>query len=289
MLVSCRSILKEARKGRYAVGAFDISDLEMLHSVVTACVEEKSPVIVQTTENAIRYAGAEYLAGMTKIAAKEKIPVVLHLDHGRQIETIKTCIANGYTSLMFDGSKLLFDKNVSITKKVVSLASRKKISVEAELGVISGKEDDLSSKKNFYTEPKMAKLFARKTGIDSLAIAIGTKHGLSAKEVEHGMKKKKLKLRFDILKEISEAVDVPLVLHGGSDVAPADIKKCIRLGVAKINIDTELRVAFTRSLREFMKKNPDVYDPREMLKATMEAMKAVVKSKVREFGCSGKA
>ncbi|MCX6815271.1 MAG: class II fructose-bisphosphate aldolase family protein [Candidatus Aenigmarchaeota archaeon] len=280
------NILKKA-KGKYAVGAFDINNLEMLKAVISACVEERSPVIIQTTEGAIRYAGIEYLASMAKIAALQGIPVVLHLDHGQQLDTVKACIAHGYTSIMFDGSHLPFDKNVATMKKVVSLAKGR--TVEGELGVILGKEDNIKSAKNFYTDPNAAELFVKKTGIDSLAVAIGTKHGLSKKDISEGMKKHGFRLRFDILKEISERVDVPLVLHGGSDVAPADIKKCIRLGVAKINIDTDLRVAFTKSVREFIKKNPEVYDPREMLKPAMESVKKVVKKKVREFGSYNKA
>jgi fructose-bisphosphate aldolase, class II len=289
MLVNGNNILHAARKGRYAVGAFDISNLEMLKAVVSACVEEKSPVIIATTENAIKYAGLEYLSAAAKIASRQRVPLALHLDHGHELSTVISCIKNGYTSLMFDGSKLPFEENIKITKNVVSLARRKKISVEGELGIIRGKEDDISSKVNFYTDPGMARIFVEKTGINSLAVAIGTKHGLSEKEVKQGMKKGKLKLRFDILKEISESVSVPLVLHGGSDVPPADIKKCIRLGIAKINIDTELRVAFTSSVSEFISKNPSVYDPREILTSAVESMKEVVRMKVREFGSNKKA
>ena len=288
MLVSSNGILRRARK-KYAIGAFDISNLEMLKAVIAGCVEERSPVIIQTTESAIKYAGVEYLASMAKIASQEDIPVVLHLDHGRSIDTVKACIRCGYTSVMFDGSNLPFDENVRTTRNVVSLAKRKRISVEAELGMILGKEDYVSSSRNFYTDPAMAADFVKKTGIDSLAVAIGTKHGLNKKEIERGMKKRALRLRLDILKEISESVGIPLVLHGGSDVPAAAVKKCIRLGIAKINIDTELRVAFTSSVRQFMKKNPDVYDPREILAPAMKSVQDVVRKKVREFGSSKKA
>src|SRR3989338_10527927 len=201
----------------------------------------------------------------------DKIPVVLHLDHGCNIFTVKSCIANGYTSLMFDWSHLPFNRNVQMTKKVVVLAGRR--SVEAELGVILGKEGDVESAENFYTDPKMAETFVEKTGIDSLAVAVGTKHGLSNRDITYGMRKHDFTLRFDILKEINERVDIPLVLHGGSDVSANDIKKCIRLGIAKVNIDTELRVAFTRSVNDFIRKNPDVYDPREILGPSIKAMK----------------
>jgi fructose-bisphosphate aldolase class II len=289
MLVSTLGMLRNARKNKYAVGAFDINNLEMLKAVISACSGERSPAIVQTTEKAIAYAGIDYLAGMTKIAARQDIPVVLHLDHGQKLSTIKACIDHGYTSVMFDGSKLPFGRNVNITKKVVSMAKRKKVSVEAELGVILGKEDNVNAKESYYTDPKMAKLFVKKTGVNSLAVAIGTKHGLSKEEIRHGMIKGRLRLRLDILKEIGEIVSIPLVLHGGSDIPPQDVKKCIRLGVAKINIDTDLRVAFTKSVRKFTQQNPDVYDPREILSPAIEEMKKVVKEKVREFGSSKKA
>ncbi len=288
MLVNGSKLLLDAQKRKYAVGAFNINDLEMLKAVVSACEEERSPAIIQTTEKAIEYAGLDYLIGMVKIAASDDIPMALHFDHGKDMNMMKLCIKKGYTSVMFDGSKLPLTKNIAQTKKVVTLA-KGKASVEAELGVIFGKEDAVSAEHGLYTDPKVAKEFVKKTGIDSLAVAIGTKHGLGKAEIEKGMKKQALKLRFDILKEISENVDVPLVLHGGSDVPMSDIKKCIGLGICKINIDTDLRVAFTDFLKEFVKHNPDAYDPREFLGPSMKAMEEVVKLKVREFGSSKKA
>ncbi len=288
MLVKGASVLKAAKKGKYAVGAFNINDLEMLKAVTVACVEEKAPVIIQTTEKAIKYAGIDYLVGMTRVAATEDIPMALHFDHGKDLNLMKQCIKKGYTSVMFDGSKLPFKKNIAQTKKVVAMA-KGKASVEAELGVIFGKEDSVSASKGLYTDPKMAKEFVKKTKIDSLAVAIGTKHGLSKKEIALGKKKGHLKLRFDILKEIHEDVNVPLVLHGGSDVPHSDIKKCIKLGICKVNIDTDLRVAFTDFVKKFSKEHPDVYDPREFLGPTVHAMKNVVKIKVREFGATQKA
>ena len=281
------ALLRKAKK-HYAIGAFDVNNLEMVKAVVSACVKEQSPVIIQTTEKAIHYAGVDYLSSMIRIAAKQPVPVVLHLDHGKSLDTVRLCIENGYTSVMFDGSRLPFNQNVRITKQVVALAKPKKITVEAELGIIPGKEDYVSASENFYTDPKVAKKFLAATKVDSLAVAIGTKHGLNEKEISHGMKKGHLKLRLDILKELGE-IDVPLVLHGGSDVPARDIKKCIRLGVAKINIDTELRVAFKSAVENFIKKNPGVYDPREIMTPAMERIEEVVKRKVKEFGSSKKA
>lgn len=282
------TILKKAR-GKYAVGAFDVNNLEMVRAVIGACVSERAPVFIQTTEKALHYAGADNLSAMITIAAKKPVPTVLHLDHGKSFDTAKLCIANGYTSVMFDGSRLPFVQNVKITKQVVSLAHKKRITVEAELGIIPGKEDYVTAAENFYTEPATAKKFVELTKVDSLAVAIGTKHGLNEKEISHGMKKGHLKLRMDILKEIGETVSVPLVLHGGSDVPARDVKRAIRYGVAKINIDTELRVAFKTAVEEFIKKNPDVYDPRDILTPAIERIGEVVKKKVKEFGSSKKA
>jgi fructose-bisphosphate aldolase class II len=282
------SLLKKA-KGKYALGAFDVNNLEMVRSVISACVEERAPVVIQTTEKALDYAGIEYLSSIIKIAAKNPVPVVLHLDHGKKIETVKKCIQNGYTSVMFDGSRLPFAENVKITKQAVALAKRKKVTVEAELGVIPGKEDYVSERSSFYTDPKTAKDFVKKTGVSSLAVSIGTKHGLTPEEIENGMRKGSLKLNFDILREIGELVDIPLVLHGGSDVPEADIRKCIRLGVSKINIDTELRVAFKEGVTGFVSAHPEVFDPRDILTPAIDNMKAVVKKKVNEFGSARKA
>ena len=289
MLVSSRNLLKAARKNGYAVGAFNVNNLEMLRAVVSACVEERSPVIIQTTEKAIDYAGMDYMSGMIKTASKEKIPLVMHLDHGRSIGIVRSAINHGYTSVMFDGSKLPFAKNVEITKNVVRLAKAGKIGVEAELGVISGSEDYASSGDRNFTDPETARIFVQKTGVDSLAVSIGTKHGLNRQEVEKGMRKGRMQIHYDVLKEISSRVSIPLVLHGASDVPRGDLRKCIGLGIAKVNIDTELRVAFTKAVSDFIGRNRQVYDPRKVLGPAMEAMKKVVKNKVRELGSSGKA
>jgi fructose-bisphosphate aldolase, class II len=289
MLVPASGLLKAARKGGYAIGAFNVNNLEMLHSVITACVEERSPVIIQTTEKAVDYAGMDYLSEMIRIASREKIPVVMHLDHGKNIEIIKSAIKHGYTSVMFDGSKLPFGKNVEITRKVVKLARPKKISVEAELGVISGSEDYASSKDRNFTDPETARVFAEKTGVDMLAVSIGTKHGLSRKEIGKGMRKGRMHIHYDVLREISKRVSIPLVLHGASDLPAGDLRKCIRLGISKVNIDTELRVAFTKAESDFIGKNKQVYDPRKIMTPAIIAMKKIVKKKVRDIGSAGKA
>lgn len=280
MLINSRAILSEARKQGYAVGAFDINNMEMLQGVVSACLEMRSPAIIQTTEHAIEYAGIDYLAAMIKTASKLPIPMVMHLDHGKHTNAVKKCIKNGYTSVMFDGSALPFKRNIEMTRKLVLLARKKNISVEGELGRIIGKESLTVSKENIYTDPKQAKIFVEKTGIDSLAVAIGTRHGFN---------KGRVKLRFDLLEEIQKNVKIPLVLHGGSKLKRAEIKTCISLGIAKINIDSDLREIFTNTIKKEMRKNKDEKDPRKILGPVREAVKKLAMKKIELFGCGGKA
>jgi tagatose 1,6-diphosphate aldolase GatY/KbaY len=215
---------------------------------------------------------------MIKTAARPMIPLAMHLDHGKNIDTVRMCIAGGYTSVMFDGSALVFEKNIAMTKKVVSLAARKKVSVEAELGRILGKNITLGD--NIYTDPKQAKIFVQKTRVDSLAVAIGTKHGFN---------KGRVRLRFDILEDIQKNVRVPLVLHGGSQLKKGEIKKCISLGITKINIDSDLREVFAKTLRHELKKNKNEKDPRSLLGPCRDAVKEVARKKIKLFGCGGKA
>lgn len=287
MLVTPRKLLIKARQGKWAVGAFNISDLEFAQAVIEAAKELKAPVIVQTSEKAIKYAGLKELACLVKtLAEKVKALVVLHLDHGQDINLIKKAIKAGYTSVMFDGSRLPFKKNIDLTKKIVKLAHSRKISVEGEVGAIAGSKENnininnkIKHRKKFYTDPEEAVEFVKKTGIDSLAVAVGTAHG-PAKAVK-GFKEK---INFSLLKEISKKIKIPLVLHGASQGIPnRDIKRAIKLGIAKINIDTDLRLAFSRAERNFLKKNKKAYDPREIIGAGREAVKAKVKEKIKLF------
>ncbi len=304
MLVSSKEVLTKAQKGKYAVGAFNVNDLEIMEAIVAGAIRLRSPVILQTTEGAIEYAGLKYLAGMIKTAAHEnKIPIVLHLDHGKDIKIIKQCIKEGYTSVMIDASQYDFDKNISITKKVVSLCHRKGISVEAELGIIGGAEDKVSKRRIILTDTNYAKLFVDKTGVDSLAVAIGTSHG--AYKFNGGGK-----LDIKRLKEIRAKVKIPLVLHGASGV-PRDIvrkavkygakledvsgvpdsqiKQAIKNGICKINTDTDLRLSFTAAEREFLAKHPGEFDPRKILKPAKELIQKTVERRIRLFGSGGKA
>lgn len=305
MLTPSYPLLKKARAGKYAVPAFNVNNLEVLKAVIDAATELKSPIIIQTSEGAIEYAGMEYLVAMARVAAKAKIPVVLHLDHGKDLKTIKKAIESGYTSVMYDGSSLSYAKNVKNTKQVVAWAKKHRVSVEAELGVLAGIEDFVSVELRdaALTDPKQALQFIKDTGCDSLAIAIGTAHGAYKF-------KGKTHLDIDRLKTIAALVKNPLVLHGASGVLEdvkamaehygaklgeargvmdQDIKQAIKHGIAKINIDTDLRLAFTAGIREAVNELPKVIDPRKLLEPSYQLMKEVAKRKMIIFGSKGKA
>jgi fructose-bisphosphate aldolase class II len=298
-------LMLRAMQKAYAVGAFNISNLESLFAVVEAAVEEKSPVIVAVTPSSIRYAGLAYIEKTVKTAAKPApVPMSLHLDHGKDVETVSRCIEAGFTSVMIDGSHLKFEENIALTKDAVSLAHPKGISVEAELGRLAGVEEStVEEREAVLTDPDAAKEFVENTGVDALAVAIGTSHGAYKFKGEP-------KLDFERLKLIRKKVGIPLVLHGASSVPswiiqkavkhgaelsgakgiPEEhIQKAISLGITKINIDTDLRLAFTATVREFLVKSPEIFDPRRILGSAKEGMKEVVKSKMRLFGSSGKA
>jgi fructose-bisphosphate aldolase class II len=305
MLVTNREILSSAMAKGYGVGAFNISNLESLLAVVEASAEEQSPVIVAVTPSSIKYAGLEYLVGMVKTATESvSVPMSLHLDHGQTVETVSKCIDVGFTSVMIDGSSLNFEENVSLTKRVVDLAHSKGVSVEGELGRLVGIEESTVEEKDaILTDPNAAKEFVERTGVDALAVAIGTSHGAYKF-------KAKPKLDSERLKVIRQKVTVPLVLHGASSVPSWIIEKAIKygaelggakgipdehivkaisLGISKINIDTDLRLAFTGTIREVLTTSPRNFDPRKILGPAEEAMKEVVKGKMRLFGSSGKA
>jgi fructose-bisphosphate aldolase class II len=305
MLVTNKDLLVPAWQKGYAVGAFNINNLEGLLAVSEAAVEENSPVIAAVTPSAIKYAGLGYIAKIVKTAAESStVPTSLHLDHGEDFETVSKCIEAGFTSVMMDGSFLKFEDNVALTKRVVDLAHPKGVSVEAELGRLAGVEEKtVEEKETVLTDPDAAKKFVERTTVDALAVAIGTSHGAYKFKAEP-------RLDFERLRLIKEKVDVPLVLHGASSVPqwiiekavkygaelagakgiPEEhIKKAISLGIAKINIDTDLRLAFTATVREVLAKSPKEFDPRKILGPAKEAMKEVVKGKMRLFRSSGKA
>jgi len=279
-----RELLKEADKGGYAVGAFNANNMEIIQAIVETAEEEKSPVILQASQGALKYAGIEYIVALVKLAAeKVSVPVALHLDHGTSFEQIVQCVRHGFTSVMIDGSKLALEENIALVNKVIEVAKKGAgLSVEAELGKIGGTEDDISvsEKDAFMTVPKEALHFVQSTDLDALAIAIGTAHG-PYKGVP--------KLDFARLEEINKLVEVPLVLHGASGVPDEAVTKAVSMGICKINIDTELRQAFVGGVREVVAAKPEEIDPRKLLGPAKEAMKQVVKRKMHLFGCAGKA
>lgn len=283
MLVTGKEILDHANKNNYAVGAFNIVDMEMLQAVIAAAEEEKSPVFVQTTEGALSYAGYGYLSAMVRYAAENtKVPVAFHLDHGGSFDTAMKCLRHGWTSVMIDGSHLPFEGNIDVTSRVVAAAHAMGVSVEAELGRLGGVEDNISvdEKDAMFTDPKEAHEFVEKTGVDYLAIAIGTAHG-KYKGVP--------KLDIDRLKVIKGDLKIPIVLHGASGVGPDQIEMAIANGVNKINIDTDLRCAYTDKVREILDADKDVFDLRKIIGPARDNVKATVAAKMRQFGSAGKA
>lgn len=283
MLVTGKEILDHAHKNGYAVGAFNVVNMEMLQAVLAAAEEEKAPVFVQTTEGALSYAGVEMLSAMIHCAANSvKVPVAFHLDHGGSFETAVKCIRNGWSSVMIDGSHHPLEGNIDVTRRVVDVAHASGVSVEAELGRLGGVEDNIKvdEKDAMYTDPAEAKQFVAETGVDYLAIAIGTAHG-KYKGIP--------KLDFDRLDTIKKDLNIPIVLHGASGVDNDSIKKAVSLGVNKINIDTELRCAYTDAVREILGAQPELFDLRKYIGPARDAVKAKAQEKIRLFGASGRA
>ena len=307
-LVTTKEMFEKSMKEGFAIGAFNANNMEIIQAIVDAAAEENSPVIVQASSSAIKYARIGYLKKMIEAALEEHdIPLALHLDHGPDFETCKMCIDNGFTSVMIDGSKYDFEENVELTKKVVEYAHARGVVVEAELGKLAGIEDDVNvdASDAMYTDPEQAEEFVRRTGCDSLAIAIGTSHGAYKFKGE-------AKLRFDILAKIKERIpNTPIVLHGASTVIPELVETCNKYGgnipgakgvpdemlreastsgVSKVNVDTDLRLALTGEIRKVLSESPEAFDPRKYLTPAREKVKETVKHKIRNvFGSSNKA
>ncbi len=309
MLVTTKEMFEKSMKESFAIGAFNVNNMEIIQAIVDAAAEEKSPVILQASSSAIKYARIKYLMKMVEAACEEhpEIPVAIHLDHGPDFETAKMCIDNGFTSVMIDGSKYSFEENVALTKQVVEYAHSKGVTVEAEIGKLAGIEDDVnvSSSDAIYTDPADAERFVKETGCDSLAIAIGTSHGAYKFKGE-------AKLRFDILKEVKSRIpNTPIVLHGASTVIPKLVEQCNKYGanipgakgvpdemlkqasmsgVSKINVDTDLRLAMTAAIRKVFAEDPSSFDPRKYLTPARDLIKQTVEHKIRDvFGSSNKA
>ncbi|WP_283674575.1 class II fructose-1,6-bisphosphate aldolase [Butyricicoccus sp. Marseille-Q5471] len=308
-LVTSAEMFKKAYDGGYAIGAFNVNNMEIVQGITEACQEQKAPVILQVSKGARAYANHTYLVKMVEAAVIEcpDIPIALHLDHGSDFEICKACIDGGFTSVMFDGSHLPYDENVKVAKQVAEYAHAHGVVVEAELGQLAGVEDDVCAEEHQYTDPAQVQDFVEKTGVDSLAIAIGTSHG--AYKFKPGQNPQ---LRFDILADVSDRLPgFPIVLHGSSSVPQDFVKKVNQYGgampdaigipeemlreaakgaVCKINIDSDIRLAITAAIREHFALHPADFDPRQYLKPARQAVKDMVSHKlVNVLGCNGKA
>lgn len=271
-LVNTKEMLLDAQKNEYAVGAFNVENMEMVMAVVSAAEETKSPVIMQTTPSTVKYADFDYFYANVKVAAqKANVPVAIHLDHGNSFELAMKAYRTGYTSIMIDGSHGSFEENISLTKSVVDVCKNGNVPVEAELGKVGGKEDDLDGGDGGYTDPSQAKEFVERTGADSLAISIGTAHGVYKGEP---------KLDLNRLSQIREVVDIPLVLHGTSGVPDEVVTECVNRGICKVNYATDLRIAFTKGVKKVLDENPDTIDPKKYNSQGREEVKEYVKSKM---------
>ena len=280
-LVSSKEMLLRAQAGRYAVGAFNVENMEMVLAVIAAAQELHAPVKLQTTPSTVKYAGLNaYYANVKAAADSVDVPVALHLDHGNSFDLAVQAVRAGYTSVMIDGSHESLEENIALTNQVVAVARPNGIPVEAELGKVGGKEDDLETEADTNTDPLQAKEFVERTGIDSLAVAIGTAHGFYV-----GIPK----LDKERLEQIRNVVDIPLVLHGASGLSDQDVVECIQRGICKVNFATELRVAYTDGIKELIKEKPETFDPKPLGKAGMERVKVLVKDRMRVCGCDGKA
>lgn len=280
MIAKLQTVLKQAQKKKYAVGAFNISNLEQAQAVVAAAADLRSPVIINTSEKALDYGGRKELSALAHALARQvKVPVVLNLDHGRDVQEAKACLRDGWTGIMFDGSKLPYEENVRKTAAVKRYAQVYGVGVEGEIGQVKYKEDLKISAVPVLATPEEAIDFVRRTNVDALAIGIGNSHGLPIPGE---------RLHFDVLRRIQRAVDVPLVLHGASGTSAANIRKAISLGICKINIDTDLRLAFTAAVRQSLRTTKD-FDPRAYLKPARIAVYEAVKKKIIMFGSANKA
>jgi tagatose 1,6-diphosphate aldolase GatY/KbaY len=280
-LVTSEKMLKDAQEGGYAVGAFNVENMEMVKAVIAAAEELKAPVMLQTTPSTIKYGTLEtYAAIVAAEAGKARIPVCLHLDHGSSFELAMQAIRAGYTSVMIDGSHEEFEENIMISKRVADVGRAVSIPVEAELGKVGGKEDDLEADADTNTDPLEAKEFVERTGVTSLAVAIGTAHGFYVGTPI---------LDKERVSKIREVVEIPLVLHGASGLSDEDVRECVRRGICKVNFATELRAAYTDAGKKLLKEKPETFDPKKLGVVGMEAVKNLVKERIKVCGCDGKA
>ncbi|BFH64514.1 MULTISPECIES: class II fructose-1,6-bisphosphate aldolase [Paenibacillus] len=282
-LVSSTSLLQTARQNKYAIGAFNVHTLEMLQAVVEAAEEAQSPLIIQSTVGTVKHLGPDYIAAAATVAAnRASVPIALHLDHCSDFAVIMSCIRAGYTSVMIDASHSPFEENVAITKKVVEAANAIGINVEAELGKVGGVEDDIvvDERDALLADPAECAEFVERTGVHTLAPAIGTAHGIYKGDPN---------IDFDRIKRIADTVSVPLVLHGGSGIPEDQVKRAVSLGMAKMNVATELRIVFSDAIKAVFAANPEENDPRKYMVPAKQALKQAAMEKMQLCGCVGRA
>ncbi len=287
MYVTTKEMLLAAQVGKYAIGAFNCENMEMAMAIVAAAEAQKAPVMLQTTPSTVSYAGLDmFYANVRALAERASVPVALHLDHGSSYELAIAAMDAGYSSVMIDGSHESFEDNIAVSRRVVEVASAKDIPVEAELGKVGGKEDDLDGGSgNGYTDPTDAVEFVKATGVSSLAVAIGTAHG-----VYIGTPVLDVARLAEIRKALEAAgVSIPLVLHGASGLTDESVRECIAQGICKVNFATELRQAYSAGVKEVLAKDPDVYDPKKYGKVAMAKVQALVEDRIKVCGANGKA
>ena len=281
-LVTTKQMLRDAQDGGYAVGAFNVENMEMVQAVAAAAEEQHSPAIMQTTPSTVKYADLKFFYENARTAAENaSVPIAIHLDHGNSFDLAMRALRDGYTSIMIDGSHDSFEDNIEVSRSVVNACHPSGVPVEAELGKVGGKEDDLDGGEGAgLTVPSEAKEFVDRTGIDSLAVAIGTAHGIYKGEPHVDVER---------LKEIREVVDIPLVLHGTSGVPDDTVRKCVAAGICKVNYATDLRIAFSNGVKKVLSEDPDVFDPKKYGKAGRDEVQKYVEQKMDVVGSTGRA
>lgn len=280
-LVTSKEMLLTAQQGGYAVGAFNAENMEMIEAIIQAAEELRAPVIVQTTPSTVRYASLElYCANVKAVAEKAAVPVAIHLDHGNSFELCAQALRAGYTSIMIDGSKLPLQENIDLTRRVVEMCAPSGVPVEGEIGQVGGKEDDTVCENAGYTIPDEAVQFEQQTGLSSMAVGVGTAHGVY---------KTTPVLNTDLISELDQLLTVPMVLHGASGLSDEAVRECIRRGICKVNFATELRIAYSDGIKAAIQSNPNVFDPKAYGREGREQVKELVKDRIRVCGCDGKA
>jgi len=280
-LVTSEKMLLAAREGHWAVGAFNAENMEMIQAIILAAETMKAPVIIQTTPGTIKYGSLEvFFAVVSALAKNSPIPIALHLDHGDSFALASKALRAGYTSIMIDGSHYPFEENIAFTEAVVKFCAPNQIPVEGELGKVGGKEDDTKSDETGYTDPDEAAFFVEKTGVSSLAIGVGTAHGVYAKTPV---------LNVELISVIKKRIQVPLVLHGASGLSDDVVRDCIDRGICKVNFATELRIAYTNAVRNCLGGDPKIIDPKKFGTPAREAVKNAVTERIKVCGCGGKA